>query len=48
MNPGQTALQEHGSLKYVLLPAVAALGGLLFGFDTPGWNSRHLQDPHLG
>jgi sugar porter (SP) family MFS transporter len=35
MNPAQTALQEHGSLKYVLLPAaVAALGGLLFGFDT--------------
>jgi sugar porter (SP) family MFS transporter len=36
MNPVQTALQaEHGSLKYVLLPAaVAALGGLLFGFDT--------------
>jgi sugar porter (SP) family MFS transporter len=36
MNPAQTSLQaEHGSLKYVLLPAaVAALGGLLFGFDT--------------
>ena len=36
MNPAQTALHaEHGSLKYVLLPAaVAALGGLLFGFDT--------------
>ena len=35
MNSAQTAQAEHESLKYVLLPvAVAALGGLLFGFDT--------------
>src|ERR1700730_7548229 len=36
MNPAQTSLlAEHGSLKYVLLRCVvAALGGLLFGFDT--------------
>jgi sugar porter (SP) family MFS transporter len=39
MNPAQTSLSglhaERGSTWYVLLPAVvAALGGLLFGFDT--------------
>jgi sugar porter (SP) family MFS transporter len=31
----ETLRVEHGSMKYVLLPsAIAALGGLLFGFDT--------------
>jgi hypothetical protein len=46
MNPARSALQaEHGSRKHVLLPAaVAALGGLLFGFSLAESSPTYPRD----